>query len=61
MSRVDVPTLMCDRCNNTTQDIREMGRYATLRHSNMGGEVSWDLCPDCWAEFKIFVRELSNE
>lgn len=56
MSRLDVPTLMCDRCKLTTQELSEMGEYQTLRHSDMGGESQWDLCPDCWAAFRVFMK-----
>lgn len=55
MSRVDVPTLKCDRCKDTTQDLGAMGRFATLRRSTIGGEEEWDLCPTCWAAFRNFV------
>jgi len=56
MSRTDVPTLMCDRCKTTTQDLSEMGRYAKLRHGHMEGMTEWDLCPTCWGEFTTFVE-----
>lgn len=57
MSRVDVPTLKCDRCGHMTQDTAEMGRFGVIRHTNMGGETQWDLCPVCWKLFHVFLRE----
>lgn len=56
--RVDVPTLRCDRCEHTTQNLNEMARYAKLSHSNMGGTTDWDLCPDCWKEFNSFMAHV---
>lgn len=56
MSRVDVPTLKCDRCSSTTQDLSEMGRFGKIRHDHMGGEDQWDLCPDCWKKFHQFLK-----
>lgn len=38
MSRIDVPTLKCDRCGWSTQDLSEMGRFFTLTHGHMSGE-----------------------
>lgn len=55
MSRVDVPTLKCDRCGDKTQDTREMGKFKTLTHYHMSGQETWDLCQPCWGEFTIFV------
>jgi hypothetical protein len=56
MSRVDVPTLQCDRCGYTTNDLHEMGNFGRLSHSHMGGTDEWDLCPACWDEFFLFVK-----
>ncbi len=55
MSRIDTPTLQCDRCKHTTQDIREMGSFQKLTHSHMSGRDEWDLCKDCWLAFKSFI------
>jgi hypothetical protein len=57
MSRVDKPTLKCDRCEIETQDLREMGRFAKLEHLHMSGTEEWDLCPPCWDEFRTFMTE----
>lgn len=51
MSRVDKPTIQCDRCKATTSDLREMGDYRRISHSHMSGEHDWDLCPECWKDF----------
>lgn len=56
MSRVDKPTLRCDRCGTETQDLQAMTNYVKLRHSHMSGEEGWDLCPPCWLGFRVFVR-----
>lgn len=56
--RVDVPTLRCDRCGNTTQDLGEMGRYRSLTGMYDGYQASkekWDLCPACWEAFTVFI------
>ena len=61
MSRIDKPTLMCDRCGYTTQDLHKMGSFFVLRHSNIGGEESWDLCPECKTAFFSFLKAGENE
>lgn len=61
MSRLDVPTLQCDRCKTTTQDIKVMGTYQQVRHSHMSGEDKWDLCPTCWNAFQNFLGEIERE
>lgn len=56
--RVDVPTLKCDRCGHTTQDINEMGGYQSLTgmyHGYQGSQEKWDLCPGCWSDYNAFV------
>lgn len=53
--RIDKPTLMCDRCEQATEDLAEMGRFATIYRSTVGGETSWDLCPSCFADFGTWV------
>lgn len=58
MSRVDVPTLRCDKCEIKTQDLAEMGRFQTIRYSHMSGESEWDLCPSCWTLFRKFLGAL---
>lgn len=55
MSRIDVPTLLCDRCKTTTQDTREMGRYHKITHPHMSGQDVWDLCPSCYSDFQSFL------
>ena len=57
MTRVDVPTLQCDRCGKTTQDIKEMASYFTLTHYHVSGSTNWDLCPECRHAFELFVTE----
>ena len=57
MSRVDKPTLKCDRCAQQTQSLTEMARFRTLDHHYMSGKESWDLCPECWARFIYFIEE----
>ncbi len=58
MSRIDIPTLMCDRCRNTTQDVSKMGGYRRLAYWKPTGNPSpeeWDLCPTCWNKFIDFL------
>lgn len=57
MSRVDVPTLKCDRCGITTQDANEMSRWQTLEHRNLTKVTKWDLCLTCWNKFQTFVND----
>ncbi len=61
MSRVDVPRLRCDRCDDETEDLLLMASFIQLaRHHESGTEV-WDLCATCWVEFKFFMEVTSNE
>ncbi len=60
MSRVDIPTLKCDRCATTTQDTRVMGVYRKLTYSHMSGREEWDLCASCWAAFRTWVGEVQD-
>lgn len=57
MSRVDVPTLKCDRCRRTTQDLSEMAVFRELTYYGMeeSKNVAWDLCPACWGAFIAFL------
>ena len=55
MSRVDVPTLRCDRCEVETQDLVKMSRFAKLIRDHMSARDEWDLCPLCWSSFLDFV------
>jgi hypothetical protein len=55
MTRIDVPTLRCDRCKHTTQSISEMGRFYRLSATTMGGTTEWDLCPECRVAFFEFI------
>lgn len=57
MTRVDIPTLECDRCGNTTQDIKTMAGYMTLTHYHVSGSTNWDLCIECGAAFQLFITE----
>ena len=57
MSRLDVPTLQCDRCKSVTQDNKEMAKFITLSHHNISGLDQWDLCPVCWPKFYDFLGE----
>ena len=57
MSRVDKPTLKCDRCGQETQSIFEMGKFRKLSHYQMSGSSDWDLCPECWSKFITFIGE----
>lgn len=50
MSRIDVPTLRCDRCLAVTQDINEMSSYQKLVMFK-DNKLTWDLCPECWQWF----------
>lgn len=59
--RVDVPTLRCDRCGNTTQDIEFMASFQKVGHYHMTGKDEWDLCPGCWIEFRVFMRVSGDE
>jgi hypothetical protein len=56
--RVDVPTLRCDRCSFETQDQNLMGGFNTLKgqwNGYQGTKQEWDLCPECWKTFKMWV------
>lgn len=58
MARIDVPTMQCDRCKATTQDLGEMCKYQSLTGMYDGygkQKQSWDLCPLCWKDFMMFV------
>ena len=61
MSRIDKPTMECDRCKWRTQDLPEMGKFYRLTHGHMSGEKSWDLCPRCLADFIVFMAEENNQ
>lgn len=54
MSRVDVPTLKCDRCGRQTQDVDEMIHWPALVRSRPDSN-RWDLCSMCWMEFANFM------
>ena len=56
MSRVDVPTLKCDRCGHMTQDVSAMGRFGVLTNYHMSGKHERDLCPNCWKKFHEFIN-----
>jgi len=58
MSRVDVPTLQCDRCAARTTNQTEMSRFMRLTHYHMGGQKEWDLCVSCREAFNAFMKEL---
>lgn len=60
MSRIDVPTLRCDRCGDTTQDTGEMAAYNTLIHYTMSDKEDWDLCQVCWTSFHGWVAVIEN-
>lgn len=58
MARIDVPTMQCDRCKTTTQDLDWMGRYRSLTgmyDKYQGASEKWDLCPACWDSFLSFI------
>jgi len=55
LSRVDVPTLKCDRCGDMTQDTKAMVSYRKLTYYHMSGKDEWDLCPVCWSAFRAFL------
>lgn len=55
MARTDIPTLECDRCKFTTQDLTMMGKFKQLRHHHPEGATIWDLCPTCSGEFNSFM------
>jgi hypothetical protein len=58
MTRIDVPTLQCNRCKTTTQDTTEMGRFRSLTgmyDKYQGASEQWDLCPTCWSAFLLFT------
>ena len=56
MSRVDKPTLKCDRCGEQTESLPYMGKYRRLDHYHMIGKGAWDLCPPCWVDFIAFIK-----
>lgn len=57
MTRVNVPTLQCDRCKRTTQDLNEMGTYRKIMYYDMtpSNNLTWDLCPSCWCAAVAFL------
>lgn len=58
MTRLDEPTLQCDRCKSITKDLKEMAQYRTLSHYPISGKIEWDLCPNCWDQFlKDFIED----
>lgn len=62
MTRIDVPTLQCDRCKNTTQDADVMAHYQKLTGMWNGygsTKQEWDLCPECWVNFNNFMAGYS--
>lgn len=61
MTRVDVPTLQCDRCGIKTQDLTEMSRFNTLSYDHMNGQKKWDFCPECWKRWIEFLSAGANE
>lgn len=61
MSRLDVPTLQCDKCKNTTQDLRQMSTYAQLQMPSVSGTEKWDICPFCTRAFLTFMNETERE
>lgn len=60
MSRVDVPTLKCDRCQSVTQDLSEMSCFKQLTYYGVSHHTAWDLCLVCWGKFEAFM-EATNE
>lgn len=54
--RLDVPTLQCDRCKKTTQNLQEMGTFQRIEHSHVSGTDRWDLCRMCFIEFQTFLK-----
>lgn len=63
MVRVDVPTIQCDRCKNTTQDMDEMSKYQKLTGMWNGygsTKQEWDLCSKCYKEFTNFIDGYHN-
>lgn len=56
MSRIDVPTLQCDRCKATTQDTQKMIDYHKLSYYHISGKDEWDLCIGCFLKFKAFMK-----
>lgn len=63
MTRIDIPTLKCDRCGKTTQDTEEMGKYITIRNQWYGYDSKqsseWDLCAECYGFFQHFINDTS--
>lgn len=59
MTRIDVPTLQCDRCKTSTQDENEMSRFRSLTgmyDKYQGASEKWDLCATCWRDFLRFIQ-----
>ena len=57
MSRIDVPTMQCDRCKVITDDRNVMCKYYVLRSDNVHGGTQRDLCEDCASDFYNFMGE----
>jgi hypothetical protein len=53
--RIDIPTLKCDRCGFTTQDLPEMARFIKVEQPHASGTETWDLCFDCRVAFGKFI------
>lgn len=61
MARIDVTTLRCDRCGYTTQDpLKSWRKFRHLRtdwSEYDKKKAEWDLCPDCFAGFKDYMKK----
>ena len=55
MSRVDVPTFMCDRCEAKTSDQYDIAKFTRIYIDGVSDIKQWDLCPLCWKDFDNFV------
>lgn len=57
MSRIDIPTLRCDRCGGITQDQTEIDAYGSVQYEG----APRDLCPSCLAGFAAFMENQATE
>jgi hypothetical protein len=57
VSRVDLPTLMCDRCKIKTTDPYDMGKFTRIYRDGVSDVKEWDLCKYCWDDFNKFISD----
>jgi hypothetical protein len=62
MTRIDKPTLQCDRCEKATADLGEMASFMQLYSPKPSDRTDkWDLCPKCSWAFINFMENRDSE